>query len=327
MNRCIYCLEEKPIASFNREHVVPDSFGRFDHNLVLTCVCRDCNSYFGDTLDQKLAKDSIEGLHRYFLGLKPLAGFSSLGRRSTTRFQINQEGPTKGVWCQLMPTEAGETFDLKPLPQVGFATCEDGPFEYHLIDRLPAAKDLVKRLCGQTHSQLFMRVWGCSYEEASSKLQVCGYPQGDYTGEALPNNGLLRGDIVFVIDHPEYRALAKIAFNHLAYVLGPAVARLPNFNEIRRYVRNDVRPSARVVRPVPPRHVARKSTGQPTRAHFLTTQRNGDLIFSQISLFSRVRYVVTLSRDPLSIDMGIQYAHVFDLDARRVVSTPPPPLP
>jgi predicted RNA-binding protein YlxR (DUF448 family) len=61
--RCIYCREEKPIRDFNREHVLNDSFGRFQNNLVLRgCVCTECNTVFGKSIDRKLARDSMESV-------------------------------------------------------------------------------------------------------------------------------------------------------------------------------------------------------------------------------------------------------------------------
>lgn len=58
--RCIYCLEEKEPSQFTgREHVLLQSFGRFDQspgssygkNFVLKCVCDPCNQHFGDGID------------------------------------------------------------------------------------------------------------------------------------------------------------------------------------------------------------------------------------------------------------------------------------
>lgn len=48
---CIYCLNDRPPSAFNVEHVVPCAFGTFEQNLTLDCVCQDCNSYFGRTIE------------------------------------------------------------------------------------------------------------------------------------------------------------------------------------------------------------------------------------------------------------------------------------
>ena len=46
---CIYCLKLKAPQQFNRDHVVPELFGKFRHNLVLhRAVCTACNSTLGE---------------------------------------------------------------------------------------------------------------------------------------------------------------------------------------------------------------------------------------------------------------------------------------
>lgn len=69
---CIYCLQAQTADHFDREHVVPQAFGTFEHNLVLTrTVCKKCNQYFGDTLDRILSKGSPPGVVRYITGMRP----------------------------------------------------------------------------------------------------------------------------------------------------------------------------------------------------------------------------------------------------------------
>ena len=54
--KCIYCLRDMPPG---REHVIPDAFGTYGSNtLTLQCVCGECNTYFGQKLDQLLARDT-----------------------------------------------------------------------------------------------------------------------------------------------------------------------------------------------------------------------------------------------------------------------------
>jgi hypothetical protein len=63
---CLYCRETKDANVFNREHVLPEAFGKYEGNFVLKgVVCEACNTYFANHLDIKLARDSIEGLDRY----------------------------------------------------------------------------------------------------------------------------------------------------------------------------------------------------------------------------------------------------------------------
>lgn len=79
---CIYCKEPKPVSEFDREHVLPEAFGKFKDALVLhDAVCSDCNQYFGNTLDNRLARGSMEGAVPYFRGIKPLQRFRDVDRK------------------------------------------------------------------------------------------------------------------------------------------------------------------------------------------------------------------------------------------------------
>jgi hypothetical protein len=83
---CIYCNETKPSGAFNREHVMHKAFGTFTNNLVLDCVCRQCNSTFGDGIDLKFGRDSVEGFFRFLMGMKSTADFVPYGPAATTRW-------------------------------------------------------------------------------------------------------------------------------------------------------------------------------------------------------------------------------------------------
>ena len=51
---CIYCRATGVV--FDRDHVIPEAFGMFENNFVLTCVCKSCNKFFGDELELVLGR-------------------------------------------------------------------------------------------------------------------------------------------------------------------------------------------------------------------------------------------------------------------------------
>jgi hypothetical protein len=128
---CIYCRGREPTTSFrNREHVMWDAFGGFKDPLVLRgVVCDDCNQEFGDGLDRYLARDTIEGLHRYRFKVKPAAGYKSAGKRSRLTSRIAQ-GRWVGavVWYR----EADGVLRPTPAPQIGFGRSKEVPFEFYV---------------------------------------------------------------------------------------------------------------------------------------------------------------------------------------------------
>src|SRR4030095_602991 len=93
--KCIYCLENKdPQFFLKTEHVMPQSFGRFQNNFTLNrqkhsqIVCDLCNQYFGDNLEINLARDTFEGVSRYEFGVKKLEGYNSANRRSRLKRKV-----------------------------------------------------------------------------------------------------------------------------------------------------------------------------------------------------------------------------------------------
>jgi len=209
--RCIYCLEEKPASAFSgREHVTPQAFGRFDtNNLVLRCVCDDCNNYFGREIDQKLARDSAEALDRVNVGIKLPKDFQSLGRRSTTYVEF-QEGPLAGGKGYAVASRNDDnTLGVMAFPQVWFGKSEAGQFEKFLRDEVPTRMALAARgyEAGTTiHIKVF------EIEEPMAFLESKGFntatPQ---IGPLTQPQGLVRIENVTKLAEPEFRAATKIA--------------------------------------------------------------------------------------------------------------------
>ena len=132
MRSCIYCLESKPESAFNREHVIPEAFGVFANNLVLDCVCEDCNTYFGKHLDLVVARDSIESLDRVRVGLKKPSEYKTLGRRGRTHSRF-ESGPLKGAFAHHVPDPSGDGLAVAPSPQIGIKRSEDAEFVWYRL--------------------------------------------------------------------------------------------------------------------------------------------------------------------------------------------------
>jgi hypothetical protein len=320
--QCIYCLEEKDESAFNREHVIPQAFGTFEpDNLVLHCVCKDCNDYFGSTIDLKLGRDSAEGLHRFVVGEKAPNEYKSLGRRSTSRIKVMQDGPMKNMLCKPVPSPDGAVLGFEQLDQVGFSMCEDGPFEFFLLDAIPTRNEMVARGYPPGAS-FYMIICATPWEKAEQALAARGYKVGQTLDETLPPVQTLNAEFSFPIADPECRALSKIALNYLAAVMGASVALMPEFNDVRAYIREDVRPSHGIVEARKSRKIGSRATGRQVLCHYVSAQRAGNGIIAQVSLYCLSRYVVTLSKGPFLTDFNLSSAHLFDLEARKISEVP-----
>jgi hypothetical protein len=95
---------------------------------------------------------------------------------------------------------------------------------------------------------------------------------------------------------------------------------MPHFNEVRRYVRYGTDPGRTVVT-----HAARSpvtvsdgALGPDVAGHFVTLEHGSEVV-AQVSLFSRMLYVVVLAVAPFEVAHFKRSAHFFDLERRRVV--------
>src|SRR2546428_6319403 len=133
--KCIYCLEDQdPQYFLKTEHVMSQSFGLFKNNFTLNgIVCDRCNKYFGDNLEIKLARDTLEGISRYTFGVKEPEEFKSAGKRSRIAIEI-AEGEFKGAYAYLEYSEEQDKIVLKPVPQIGFRKKDSSEYEFFLLD-------------------------------------------------------------------------------------------------------------------------------------------------------------------------------------------------
>ncbi|MBK9260239.1 MAG: hypothetical protein IPM54_10430 [Polyangiaceae bacterium] len=317
-------MEEKDESKFNTEHVIPRSFGVFENNLVLKCVCKKCNDLFGSEFDEKLARDSIEAPERVRAGLKEASKFQTRGKRSTLQVRINEEGPLKGAYAFYVPGGDERSLNITLAPQVGFAESAEGPFEWFLLDDIPTKDELTAQGYGR---DTVARSEGCSIERAQEVLEARGYARGTMEAKYQHANTEMLSKTLAQIGELDFRAISKIAFNYFAATQTAGIARMPEFNDIRRFIRYGIPVAERLVEVrTDPGTIERASDGTAARGHYLTVQTSGHRIIAQVSLLLRLRYVVTLSRTAFVIPYSPVSAHFFDLDTRRPALINPPPL-
>jgi hypothetical protein len=242
-------LQEKDRSSFNREHVVQEGFGRFVGALTLhDTVCQECNQLFGDTIDRELQREGAEGLERYRWGAKKYS--------DVDKFRYTQ--------LTLRAKDAGDfsdaRFELKPGP--------DG-----LVARLASTVAFAKKdgtgFVEYTEAQLINGEWRSNTEidwqkgvkafgegEAVERLMELLAKQGVKPTKTrhfqLPftHNQEITVQQSFAVTDNMYRAIAKIAFNYLAYRQGLEFVLDQQFDPIRRFIRYGESP------PLPPIHTS-----------------------------------------------------------------------
>jgi hypothetical protein len=321
---CIYCLNKKPDGSFNTEHVIPQAFGQFEGNLVLDCVCFECNDYFGRTIDLKFARDSIEGIDRIWSGIKPASEFKSLGRRSTTRVRFKEEA-VYGAEGYPAANVDGPELRVMAFPQIGFEQ-PPGAMRWFRREDLPKKARLID-FGIDPKKEFFIHVREMAATDAHEALLSKGYDKlGNFAVYDPPPEETIETMMVGVIGQPEKRAATKIALNYLAAVAGSALVRTASFDEVRQFARNDVGES-RVHVSENPWAISRNGT-ERARGHYLSvrTEQSGRIV-AQVSLMLRIRYVVHLmSANLITGTPTVSSAHFFDLDTHVATRIPAIPL-
>ena len=298
--KCVYCIEDKPLTSFTKvEHVIPQSFGLFANNFTLvTIVCDDCNQYFGDNLEIAMARDTVEGASRFNFGVKSPKEFKSLGKRSRMIIKI-AEGECKGAYAYREYSKKQERIVIKPVPQIGFLKNETAEYEYYLLDQIPHKTDLDRHGFDMKHPRA-IRALGIDVDTARQVLSEKGI-KFEYQGEGGPSENpeedwLCKVDAL--IDTTIFRAVAKIAFNYLAFWEGRDFLLHESFDPSRSFIRYGKKtdyPLARV--DDNPILGDEPVEGRRRLGHIVTVNWAADRIsiVSQLSLFNWASYKVSLA--------------------------------
>jgi hypothetical protein len=312
---CIYCEETKPVTAFNREHVLPEAFGKYADNFVLHgVVCQACNSYFDRELDLPLARDSKEGLDRFAHGVVEPKRDRKVGTRVAVKVR---GGRLDGAPLKWEVDESGTELKVNSPPQIGIGPSENGPFEWYHPDEVPPVETLRAR------GALHYVVGGMSSSDAAAFMTKHGIdaePPVELP-EQCDADGMIDMTIEGVIDQRLRRAIAKISFNYFTYCY-PDIARLEQYRRIRRYIRFDEKPETKPVSIVQKPIVGGISAEKQILAHVITTSWDSasHRTVAQVSLFEWVQYEVVLSSDkfvlpPWFVDSG----HAFNPAAKQIV--------
>ena len=247
--KCIYCGQDDPLRFQGVEHVIPQSFGTFGSGTpTLSCVCDDCNSYFGRELDQLLARETLEGISRYTRGRR------SRDTRQQKRLAITlADGPETGALAGMKVFIDGKTGKLmKPQAQFHVMNLTTEKNEVYLEHQIADLK-LPETIYGRPGKRGEEGVWktaifAASKEEHDSfveKLQSAGIDFTPGEGFQLPvQEGLGPTDEisfpVFIegeVDTAQKRAMTKVLMNFVAYYLSCEEALKPRWDFLRRFVR------------------------------------------------------------------------------------------
>lgn len=321
--RCIYCRETKDANSFKKaDHVIPQSFGKFNPNnpTLNQLVCDDCNQVFGDTIESILAIDSLEGAARFQVGLKPASEMRHRGPKSQTRRKF-EDGPLPGAYHFVEYDPAQGLPVPRLLTQIGVKLAGSEERVYFLQGELPLFSELNEDY-DLKDSRAFT-LFG-ELQELMPEMEAKGWKfskTGEIEGHHDAEN--VTAKVEFVIDNDRLRAIAKIAFNYLAFVVtesghGEFMFR-SELDAARNYIRYGKSPGYKIVVPIN-QAILENEKGAAYRSvgHVLVLEKPQDerSILAQVSLINSISYLVSLGRDfpdSLPFEATGLFFHVGDM--------------
>ncbi|MBA7596744.1 hypothetical protein ES703_03731 [subsurface metagenome] len=324
--KCIYCLMPKPIQEFSRrEHVLPESFGAFENNFVLTeTVCNKCNQFFGDNLELNLGRDSIEGILRFQYDTKPAKEFKSLGKRSSTLMRV-PDGPFKGAFVYFEYSTEVDDIVIRPLPQIGFLEYKSKKPTWYLIHEIPEKDELLNRTVA-LKKKGSIKILACDPKRAifllkEKDIDVKNFEkEGQFDLERTSAGYPLR--ISSILDDIKLRAIAKIAFNYLAYWEKSSFVLDRNFDVIRKFILKGERPTYEIINAnSTPILIDERSSKERRNGHIITVNWASDnvSIIGQVSLFNFIKYQICLSREFSGEKRNIRRGNFFNLRDRKIL--------
>jgi len=321
---CIYCKSQT--NPFNRDHVIPEAFGTFEPTWsLIDCVCVQCNQYFGDTIEPILTRDTPEALLRLEYKLKSPSKAQDL-HYNRVSLKVNEPGVWSGARFEFVSDSIGQKMIPRPLPQVALKKKSESDWTWLLEDEI--SSETVERFKGGAPGDIEIKILGTSQEISDrliTKLKDVGinFRKGEPIVEALGVDGKLEAAVTAVMDVSIFRAISKIAFNYVAYLRKPDFVLLPDFDNLRNYIRYGGQPQwAPVVKPSADPILADDSRNyQQTHGHLITFDWDSDDhgLFGQVSLFNSVNYGVKFCPFYSGVwrhDMTT--GHLFDIESRTI---------
>jgi hypothetical protein len=324
---CIYCRQSRLLSAFSKvEHVIPQSFGRFENNLtLLRTVCDSCNQFFGDNLDLALARDTVEGQSRVDFGTQQAPQFRTFGKDSRIRAKL-LEGPFKNAYVYRAYSPDDGKVSSYPVPQVGFRLKGSGDYLYYVLDELPSKEELTQSGWDEQHPEA-IRGLAMSKDALSAALAQRDIPfrfGGDLRGgQSDDDTSALTAQVESTIDSTIQRAVAKIAFNYLTHWEGAEFVRQSTFDTVRDFVRHGRRSSYPLVH-VTNAAILHDERDSPERrlGHIITLNwaTDGESIVAQLALFNTLKYSVSLARSFGGERRDIDRGSFFNIADRQIVA-------
>lgn len=304
--KCIYCKESKLNEKelWNREHVIPEAFGKFKNNFVVhDTVCNKCNQKFGDEIDLILSRESYEGkILRYTEWNKDIDNFKEYKKFKSENIVLIQN-ELSGTIAELT-TKDGQ---MSIVPKSQLLIKEESGYKSYELGSIPHYSYFTKQDIYLSDAKSFI-ILG-SFNAIISEMIEKGFePNIEHMNEIKEQEITI--NYSWAIEN-SFRGISKIAFNYLAHWKGRNYVLRPEFDMIREYIYSGN--SSNIIPVYPSNDPILKNTKQPI-GHIVTINmiENKNIMISTLTLFNQITYKVLLSPSIEEKKDNIRRGHFFN---------------
>lgn len=205
---CIYCKMEKDISGFSKEHVINQAFGLFGPKtpVLRKTVCKECNQKFGDSIDLRVARGTLEGDARSKHGIQKQSKIKKPYSKHILR--VVTEAPFRGLPVILYFDESTNSQKIATQYDFGVILKDSESPQWHTLNELPdePKEDYEIIITFGRDEEKIRKTLSKQWSNSTIKFQQPPPPETDYNVQPTA-----------VIDTDVKRAFAKIAFNYFAY--------------------------------------------------------------------------------------------------------------
>ena len=325
--QCIYCKKHKTADKFNREHVISRMLGTYENAPVLGNheVCKECNDYFCNEIENKVSLDSLEGFLRIQHDHKKHSTRRAVGK---TRLVVKgQNGIFKNLqfFVSSNPNNL-EGIQLEAVPVIGIISdVNKNEYEYYPLGEVPQCTDEIYNRIKQSKAPIIF--FGLEKDDVESELISKGFNvtlknlSTDLSIQDVTNENEVFLDIKCTIDSLLERLAAKNVFNYICYSYGKDFVLNSEFDNIRSFIRY-----GRVTSPIKLSTSNGGLSGVPNRVEYghcigtAWTVTDRLCLMGFVSWYNSITYSFLLKDWPPSCDLVKLYSAVCDNTNRKIIN-------
>lgn len=297
---------------FNSEHVILEAFGLFGPKTMtlIDKVCIECNQELGDTIDNALSRETLEGIHRFLHGAKKPKDYKKFqySKHAKNQVRVATSGYLTGCELELIADEKGGGLNYKPKENYDVAFRKnDESSDFYYISQLPD---------GETLKQKYPNclVEGVKIINTDEKEDIIKTLSEKFNTPFVLDEEIHEGDcqVKAIYTKETFRAIAKIAFNYLAYFNDASLMTEECFDLIRNFITKGTGEWNQFIQ------IVKEPIVPDNNGHLVTVYANGRFIFASVSLQNKIHYKICLAQHYKGKPLKVGYGHCFDPYGHKV---------